>query len=97
MIGAKADLGITVQVADAPVIALVNLTTVNVECGAIYTDASATAGDNCDGDLTSNIIVGGDVVDTGVPGLYTITCKLRGKHGRGKDSRTWVYCKHRAA
>ena len=46
---------------------------VSVEFGSLYVDAGATALDDVDGDLTSSIVVGGDVVDTGVLGDYTIT------------------------
>lgn len=64
----------TVNVVDttAPVITLVGSATVSVECGGIYADAGATAADTCDGDLTAGIVKGG-VVNTAVPGAYTIT------------------------
>ncbi|HDP34780.1 MAG TPA: DUF5011 domain-containing protein, partial [Candidatus Hydrogenedentes bacterium] len=57
----------------APVITLLGDAVVDVECGNAYVDAGATAFDDCDGDLTGSIVVGGDAVDTGVLGAYTIT------------------------
>jgi large repetitive protein len=65
----------TVNVSDtiAPVLSLVGDTPVTMECGINYTDAGATASDNCDGDITGSIVVGGDTVNTAVSGTYTIT------------------------
>ena len=57
----------------SPLIILSGDVTINLECRDDYVDAGATASDTHDGDLTGSIVVGGDVVDTGVPGLYTIT------------------------
>ena len=56
-----------------PLITLNGLTTVNHEQGVAYADAGATASDIIDGDLTANIVVGGDTVDINVPGTYIIT------------------------
>jgi formylglycine-generating enzyme required for sulfatase activity len=65
----------TVTVADttAPAITLLGDNPVVVECGSTYSDAGATATDSCDGDLTANIVMAGDAVDTFTPGSYTIT------------------------
>ncbi len=56
----------------APVITLVGSATVNLNVGASYTDAGATATDNIDGDLTANIVTV-DNVNTAVAGTYTVT------------------------
>ena len=56
-----------------PVITLTGDAAVTVECGGAYTDAGATASDDRDGDITGDIVVGGDTVDTATPGDYTIT------------------------
>jgi beta-lactam-binding protein with PASTA domain len=71
---AAAEVTRTVTVADttAPVITLAGDAAVTVECGDTYTDAGATAADDCDGDLTGAIVFGG-FVDTAVPGDYTLT------------------------
>ena len=73
--GAAAQVTRTVTVEDttAPEIALTGEASVTIECGAGYSDAGATAADVCDGDLTASIVSGGDTVDTGTPGTYTIT------------------------
>lgn len=56
-----------------PVISLLGNATVNHTQGTTYTDAGATASDNVDGDITPNIIVGGDTIDENTAGTYTIT------------------------
>lgn len=63
----------TVTVVDttAPVITLVGDASVTVAFGGSYTDAGATATDLVDG--TVSVTVGGDIVDTNTPGVYTIT------------------------
>ena len=64
----------TVSVVDttAPVITLLGSTQVNVEVGSSYTDAGATATDNYDGDLTSQLVVVNNV-DVNTLGSYTVT------------------------
>ena len=47
-----------------PVITLIGSGTIEVAKGGTYTDAGATALDNKDGNITANIIVGGDTVNT---------------------------------
>ena len=56
----------------APVITLEG-TDVTVNNGDTYTDEGATASDDEEGDITANIVVGGDTVDTDTDGTYTIT------------------------
>ena len=56
----------------APVITLTG-TDVTINNGDTYTDAGATASDDEEGDITANIVVGGDTVDTDTDGTYTIT------------------------
>ncbi len=56
-----------------PVITLLGDATVNVALNDSYTDAGATAADDTDGDITGDIVVGGDVVDTSVEDTYVIT------------------------
>lgn len=70
--GNSATCNATVTVVDdvLPVIAMNGVSPVTVECGATYTDAGATANDNCDGPLTPNAAI---AVDTAVPGNYTVT------------------------
>lgn len=56
----------------APVITLTG-TDVTINNGDTYTDQGATASDDEEGDITANIVVGGDTVDTSTDGTYTIT------------------------
>jgi len=56
----------------APVITLIGNATININVGATYTDAGATATDNIDGDITANIVTAGSV-NTALEGTYTIT------------------------
>tara|TARA_Y100000766_G_scaffold3380_1_gene2615 strand:- start:3057 stop:6032 length:2976 start_codon:yes stop_codon:yes gene_type:complete len=64
----------TVNVVDTttPVITLIGDSQVNVEVGSTYTDAGATATDNYDGDLSSQIVVVNNV-DVNTVGSYTVT------------------------
>ena len=57
----------------APVITLTGSATMNVILGDTFTDPGATATDDVDGDITANIVVAGDTVDTNTVATYTIT------------------------
>lgn len=57
----------------APVITLKGESSMNIELNMTYVDDGATALDDIDGDITANIIVGGDTVDNTKVGIYTIT------------------------
>ncbi|MCP5010127.1 MAG: DUF5011 domain-containing protein, partial [Aestuariibacter sp.] len=57
----------------SPVISLVGANPINLAVNATYTDPGATASDNFDGDITANIVPGGDTVDTAVEGTYVVT------------------------
>lgn len=65
----------TVYVEDVtpPIITLLGDPEITIDCGTIYTDEGATATDTCDGDLTAQIVVVGDLVDTSQAGQFTIT------------------------
>ncbi len=64
----------TVTVVDqtAPVISLIG-GNITIQQGGTYTEQGATASDNNDGDISGNIVIGGDTVDTSAPGIYIIT------------------------
>ncbi|MFD2822446.1 immunoglobulin-like domain-containing protein [Lacinutrix iliipiscaria] len=57
----------------APVISLIGSSNISLQLGDSYSDQGATATDNIDGDLTSSIVVGGDIVNTSAVGVYVIT------------------------
>lgn len=66
---------ITVAVTDIipPVITLIGDEVINLSVGDVYTEQGANANDETDGDISGNVIIGGDVVDTNTVGEYVIT------------------------
>ena len=64
----------------APVIALTGPSIVNQDQGAAYSDQGATASDNFDGDITSNIVVTGSV-DINTPATYTLSYNVNDADG----------------
>ncbi|WP_188407875.1 immunoglobulin-like domain-containing protein, partial [Hyunsoonleella pacifica] len=69
------DISLTAIESDttAPVITLNGNATIDLNVGDIYTEAGATATDDLDGDITANIVIAGDVVDTSIAGTYVVT------------------------
>ncbi len=66
--------------AEKPVITLIGATPAYVCQWSGYTDAGATASDNCDGDMTADIVVTG-TVDTDVPGTYILSYDVTDEAG----------------
>lgn len=66
---------ITVAVTDIipPIITLIGDEVINLSVGDVYTEQGANANDETDGDISGNVIIGGDVVDTNTVGEYVIT------------------------
>ncbi len=56
-----------------PVITLLGQPLVTLTVGDSYADAGATAVDDVDGDITGDIVVVGDVIDTSTAGNHTVT------------------------
>ena len=71
-----------------PVITLLGDDPVNLNVGDSYTDAGATALDCVDGDITADIVVGGDTVDTSIVGTYIITYNVLNTAGNPADEVT---------
>jgi hypothetical protein len=71
-----------------PVINLIGSSTINLLVGDIYTELGATATDNVDGDITANIIIGGDSVNTNVAGTYLITYNVSDSSGNAATQVT---------
>ena len=67
-----------------PVITLTADATVTVEVGTTYTDAGATATDNYDGDITSNIVIVNNV-NTAIVGTYTVTYNVTDANGNAAN------------
>jgi len=57
----------------APDVTLLGANPLNLIVDDTYTDPGATASDNVDGDITANIVVGGDTVNTAVANTYVVT------------------------
>jgi len=56
-----------------PVITLNGASSINLNAGDTYTELGATATDNVDGDITANVLIGGDTVNTSAVGVYVLT------------------------
>lgn len=71
-----------------PEITLNGSANVELAVGDTYTEAGATATDDTDGDLTDEIIVGGDTVDTNATGTYTVTYNVTDAAGNAAPEKT---------
>ncbi|MDC1199905.1 DUF5011 domain-containing protein [Flavobacteriaceae bacterium] len=71
----------------APVITLLGDAAVSIEVGDTYIDAGATAKDNYDGDITSNIVTVSNV-DTAIVGSYTVTYDVSDASGNAAATVT---------
>ena len=71
----------------APVITLVDDSSMTIEVGSTYVEPGATATDNVDGDLTQSIDIGGNV-DTSTVGDYTITYNVTDSSGNAATQVT---------
>jgi hypothetical protein len=76
---------------EPPAITLLGNATVNICTGATYTDAGATAADNCDGDLIASIITN-NPVNTLLAATYIVTYNVSDAAGNpaGEVSRTVI-------
>ena len=64
---------VTVQDTRIPVLTLVGANPQLIEAGTAYTELTATALDNIDGDISTSIVTGSSTVDTSTPGTYAVT------------------------
>ena len=71
-----------------PTITLLGDPTVNIEVGAIYTDAGANADDNVDGPVITDNIVAVSTVNTSVIGNYTVTYNVSDAAGNAATQVT---------
>ena len=77
-----------------PVITLIGNAVMRVTQGSTFKDPGYTATDNVDGDITAQVVVSGDVVDTGKTGEYTILYDVTDAAGNAADQvkrRVHVY------
>ena len=82
----------TVNVTDttAPVITLVGDAVVDLSVGDTYSESGATASDNVDGDISADVVIGGDTVDTSTVGQYTVTYNVSDDAGNAATEVTRV-------
>ena len=57
-------------------------------CDLDYTDPGVDATDQCDGNVTGDVVVGGDTVDTSTPGVYVITYDVEDAEGNAAVQAT---------
>lgn len=80
---------VTVKDETAPILELLGSAYMEVECGEDFEDPGVTAVDQCDGDLTDDVNVGGQTVDTSVVGAsFTITYDLSDSKGNAAPTVT---------
>ncbi|WP_421806676.1 carbohydrate binding domain-containing protein [Flagellimonas sp.] len=80
--------GTAVEDTTPPVITLNGDATVDLNVGESYTEAGATATDDTDGDISGNIVVGGDTVDASVAGTYIVTYNVSDAAGNAATEVT---------
>lgn len=71
-----------------PVITLLGDAVMNLTVGDTFTEPGFTATDDVDGDITGNVVVGGDTVDTDTTGTYTITYNVSDAAGNEATEAT---------
>jgi hypothetical protein len=79
---------VTVQDTAAPAITVLGANPLTLTCGDTFTDPGATALDACDGDITSDIAVGGDTVNADAPGTYIINYNVDDSGNRAALAKT---------
>ena len=70
---------------EVPLIALIGEATISLTIGDTFTDPGVTALDEVDGDITADVVVGGDTVDTNVEGTYVITYNVTDAQGNAAE------------
>ena len=76
----------------APILTLKGSQSVSLYVGNGYADAGYSAADECDGDITANVVVEG-TVNTQVPGTYTVTYKVADSSGNVAEAKRTVTVK----
>ena len=77
---------VSVEDTTPPVITLQGEAVITLDCGEEYVEAGALATDICGGDLSDEIRIGGDVVDTSAPGVFTITYDVTDEAGHAAET-----------
>jgi hypothetical protein len=84
----ESDILFTIVDTQAPVITLLGNATMSISIGGTFTDPGATAADDVNGNITADIVVGGDTVDTNTPGTYNITYNVSDTGGNAATEVT---------
>ena len=69
-------------------ITLVGDAVTDLSVGEHYTNLGATASDNYDGDITADVVIGGENVDTSTVGQYTVTYNVSDDAGNAATEVT---------
>ena len=77
----KKSLVIIVSITVILLIALIGGSLINIEQGNTYIEQGAIAIDDVDGDISANIVIGGDIVDVNTPAIYTVTYNVTDSSG----------------
>lgn len=76
----------------APVLSLKGYQSVSLYVGGGYSEAGYSASDECDGDITGNVVVEGNV-NTQIPGTYTVTYRVADSSGNVTEAKRTVTVK----
>lgn len=76
----------------APVLTLNGRQDISLYVGGSYSEAGYHATDECDGDITANVVVSGSV-NTQLPGTYTVTYQVADSAGNVSEARRTVTVK----
>ena len=68
-----------------PVITLIGDAVMRLPLGSAFKEPGYTATDDVSGDITGDVVISGDVVDTGKPGTYTILYDVSDEAGNAAD------------
>ena len=71
-----------------PVITLIGNSTINLTVGDTYNEQGATATDDTDGDISANVVIGGDTVNTSVEATYVVTYNVSDAAGNAATEVT---------
>ncbi|MFL0810246.1 MAG: DUF5011 domain-containing protein [Agarilytica sp.] len=71
-----------------PVITLTGASVINLTVGDSYSEPGYSATDNMDGDITTNVVVAGDVVDPNTVGTYVVTYNVTDAAGNAATQVT---------
>ena len=74
----------------APELTLLGAPHIMLQVGTAYTEAGATATDNCDGDLSQQVTISGQV-DTNSEGIYTLNYSVKDNFGNETTAQRTIF------